>query len=73
MRFPVLTGGTERRLSIPVASGGMNIAESADAIADNQLQRAINLWMKEGRLRSRPVVQPTEGVVLRHSHDDQSL
>ena len=54
MRYPIMNRKPERTIEIPSLSGGLNLRESANAILDNQLSDAKNVWFKDSRLKTRP-------------------
>ncbi len=54
MRYPVIGRQPIRSVSIPKLSGGINMRDSATGIKDNQLTDSVNMWYKDGMLRTRP-------------------
>ena len=44
----------ERTVEIPALSGGLNLRDGENAILDNQLSEAKNVWFKNSRLKTRP-------------------
>ena len=52
--IPVLNRIGARNVDIPAFSGGINMRDGARNIRDNQLTESVNLWYKDGALRTRP-------------------
>lgn len=57
MRYPTLKGSPTGRLSVSGLSGGVNLHDTADRIADDQLCDGCNMWWNDGALRTRPGIQ----------------
>lgn len=53
MQFPKMGGARSYSVKVPKLSGGVNTSESPHLIADNQLSDCLNMWWKDGALRSR--------------------
>ncbi len=64
MTFPKYRRATTYRAKIPALSGGLNVAQSPTTVKDHQLTDAVNLWWKDGTLRSRPGLTPAEQAEL---------
>lgn len=43
-----------REVNIPQLSGGLNLRDSLTGVRDNQLTDCVNMWYKDGALRTRP-------------------
>lgn len=61
MRYPIMNRKPERTVEIPALSGGLNIRDGENAILDNQLSEAKNVWFKDSRLKTRPGMRFNEG------------
>ncbi|MBQ8740801.1 MAG: hypothetical protein IJY79_04550, partial [Clostridia bacterium] len=46
-----------REVNIPQLSGGLNLRDSLTAVRDNQMTDCINMWYKDGMLRTRPAFE----------------
>lgn len=55
--IPVLERKATYMLNIPELSGGMNLRDGISLIQDNQLTDSINMWYKDGLLKTRPAVK----------------
>lgn len=58
MRFHGIGGKKAYRVTIPKLNGGLNGHDAADQIDDNQLTDCLNMWWKDGALRTRPGMHP---------------
>lgn len=54
MRYPLINRQPAREINIPKFSGGINLRDSLTGIRDNQLTDSINMWYKDGMLKTRP-------------------
>ncbi len=54
MRFPAMNKQSKRRIGIPELSGGINLRDNPTQCNDNQLTELVNMWYKDGMLRTRP-------------------
>lgn len=54
MKFPAMNKHSRRRVNIPELSGGMNLRDNPTQCNDNQLTNLLNMWYKDGTLRTRP-------------------
>lgn len=52
--FPAMNGKSKLGVKIPSLSGGINEADAANLIEDNQLTDVSNMWFYDGMLRTRP-------------------
>ncbi len=56
MKFPLMPSGGVKSVGTPEFFGGLNLRDSLNNIADNQLTQAVNMWYKDGMLRTRPAI-----------------
>ncbi len=54
MKYPMINRQPRREVNIPELSGGLNLRDSLTGIRDNQMTDCINMWYKDGALRTRP-------------------
>ncbi len=54
MRFPAMRGNPHYRIEVPQLNGGLNLSDPPQAVQDNQLTDAVNVWWHRGALRTRP-------------------
>ena len=54
MKFPKINKQARKSVNIPEFMGGLNLRESPTHCNDNQLTDMLNLWYKDGALRTRP-------------------
>ena len=54
MKYPMINKQAHREIMIPELSGGLNLRDSLNGIRDNQLTDCINMWYKNGMLKTRP-------------------
>ncbi len=54
MRFPSINKQGKRRVNIPQFTGGINLRDNPTQCNDNQLTELVNMWFKDGTLRTRP-------------------
>ena len=43
-----------REVNVPQLSGGLNLRDSLTGVRDNQMTDCVNMWYKDGMLRTRP-------------------
>lgn len=43
-----------REVNVPQLSGGLNLRDSLTGVRDNQMTECVNMWYKDGMLRTRP-------------------
>lgn len=53
MNFPRMNGSPSYKVSVPELSGGMNTNAALNMVEDNQLTDSLNMWWKDGALRTR--------------------
>ncbi len=73
MKYPVLNRKPERTVEIPALSGGLNLRDGANAILDNQLSEAKNVWFKHSRLKTRPGMRLDAENVLKTIAQNQDV
>ena len=56
MQYPAMSRGREYRVSVPQLNGGVNLAVPSHMIADNQLSDVLNMWWRNGVLKTRPAL-----------------
>lgn len=54
MSYPLMNKRSRQGVVIPELAGGMNLRDSVSMVADNQLTDAVNVWYKDGVLKTRP-------------------
>lgn len=59
MSFPIMNKRSRQGVSIPDLAGGINLRDSLTTVQDNQLTDAVNMWFRDGALRTRPGVEKT--------------
>ncbi len=60
MQYPGAGQVTRYRVSVPELNGGINYAVPAHRIADNQLSDSVNMWYRNGALKTRPAMKGTQ-------------
>lgn len=56
MRYPMINKQPRREVNVPQLSGGLNLRDSLTGTRDNQMTDCVNMWYKEGMLRTRPAI-----------------
>lgn len=59
MRYPMINRQPRREVDIPAFSGGLNLRDGLSTVRDNQMTECVNMWYKDGALRTRPSIQNT--------------
>lgn len=54
MKYPPINKQPHREVNIPEMSGGLNMRDSVSSVIDNQLTDSLNVWFRDGALRTRP-------------------
>ena len=54
MKYPMINRQPRREVNVPQLSGGLNLRDSLTGVQDNQMTDCVNMWYKEGMLRTRP-------------------
>ncbi|MBR7132299.1 MAG: hypothetical protein IKD04_02060 [Clostridia bacterium] len=60
MKFPSANKEPKRRITISKLSGGLNLRDTPSHCNDDQLTSGMNVWYKEGSLRTRPGLETSE-------------
>lgn len=54
MKYPKINKQPHREVNVPQLSGGLNLRDSLTGVRDNQVTDCVNIWYKDGMLRTRP-------------------
>lgn len=54
MKYPKINKQPRRMVSVPSLQGGMNLRDALNMCQDNQLTDSLNMWFKDGVLKTRP-------------------
>ena len=54
MKYPMINRQPRREVNVPELSGGLNLRDSLTGVRDNQMTDCVNMWYKDGMLRTRP-------------------
>ena len=54
MKYPKINRLSSREVNVPSLAGGLNLRDSLTGIRDNQMTECVNMWFKDGKLRTRP-------------------
>lgn len=54
MKYPMINRQPRREVNVPQLSGGINLRDSLTGVRDNQMTDCVNMWYKDGMLRTRP-------------------
>lgn len=65
MKYPKINKQPRREVNIPQLSGGLNLRDSLTGIRDNQLTDCVNMWYKDGMLRTRPGFVTNENMKIK--------
>ena len=60
MKYPKINRQASREVNVPSLAGGLNLRDSLTGIRDNQMTECVNMWFKDGKLRTRPSFDTTE-------------
>ncbi|MBR6502289.1 MAG: hypothetical protein IKT42_02495 [Clostridia bacterium] len=63
MKYPMINRRPRREVNVPELSGGLNLRDSLTGIRDNQMTDGINMWYKDGVLRTRPSFVTNEDMI----------
>ena len=55
--LPKISKKASYMLNIPELSGGINLRDGISLIQDNQMTESVNMWYKDGLLKTRPAVK----------------
>lgn len=64
MRYPMINRQPRREVNIPQLSGGLNLRDSLTGVRDNQMTDCVNMWYKDGALRTRPPFVTNEEMLI---------
>lgn len=64
MRYPMINKQPRREVNVPELSGGLNLRDSLTGVRDNQMTDCVNMWYKDGALRTRPPFVTNEGMLI---------
>ena len=64
MKFPAINKQARRRVSIPQLSGGLNFRDGISQCNDNQLTDMLNMWYKDGLLKTRPGTKTIDMIAM---------
>ena len=72
MKYPMINKKPRREVNVPELSGGLNLRDSLTAIRDNQMTDGVNMWYKDGALRTRPsfVTNENMSVATSRTYED---
>ena len=72
MKYPMINRQPRREVNVPQLSGGLNLRDSLTGIRDNQMTDCVNMWYKEGMLRTRPgfVTNEDLGLTIKRAQDE---
>lgn len=56
MKYPMINKQPRREVNVPQLSGGLNLRDSLTGVRDNQMTDCVNMWYKDGMLRTRPAI-----------------
>ena len=54
MKYPMINRQPRREVNVPELNGGLNLRDSLSGVRDNQMTDCVNMWYKDGMLRTRP-------------------
>lgn len=63
MKYPMINRQPRREVNIPQLSGGLNLRDSLTGVRDNQITDCVNMWYKDGMLRTRPAISKSNWVI----------
>lgn len=64
MKYPMINKQPRREVNVPELSGGLNLRDSLTGVRDNQMTGCVNMWYKDGMLRTRPNFVFEEGSTM---------
>ncbi len=72
MKYPMINKQPRREVNVPELSGGLNLRDSLTGVRDNQMTECVNMWFKDGKLRTRPPFVTNENMCITSSrvHSD---
>ena len=75
MKYPMINRQPRREVNVPELSGGLNLRDSLSGIRDNQMTDCVNMWYKDGMLRTRPgfVVNENLKIIYATQYDKSNI
>ena len=73
MKFPMMNKQPKRVVGIPSLQGGVNLRDALNMCADNQLTDSVNMWFKDGVLKTRPGKKQTVDYIHAATPDSATL
>lgn len=65
MKYPMINKQPRREVNIPELSAGFNLRDGLTAVKDNQMTDCVNMWYKDGMLRTRPPFVTNENMATK--------
>lgn len=62
MRYQGINRYASRTVSVPMLSGGVNLEDPLNLTGDNQMTDSLNLWYKNGAVRTRPALRVADRI-----------
>ena len=75
MKYPMINKQPRREVNIPQLSGGLNLRDSLTGVRDNQMTDCVNMWYKDGMLRTRPSFVANEDlkIIYATQYDESNI
>lgn len=74
MKYPRISRQAQREINIPKLSGGLNLRDGLISVRDNQMTECVNMWYKNGMLRTRPsVLTSIENINMSSKNDNETI
>lgn len=73
MKFPKMNKQPKRVVGIPTLQGGVNLRDALNMCADNQLTDSVNMWFKDGVLKTRPGKSETLNYIHSATPDNANI
>lgn len=67
MKYPRINKQPRREVNVPRLSGGINLRDGLTGVRDNQMTDCVNMWYKDGGLRTRPAFVTNEDMYITNS------
>lgn len=67
MEFPAMGKSKHYTVNVPELKGGLNLHDAPNMVDDDQLTDCLNMWWKDGALRTRPGFQYSPGMQIPQS------
>ncbi len=71
MSLPIMRSTPTYMLNITKLSGGLNLRDGLSQVADNQLTDCVNMWFKDGTLKTRPRLMTNDNTNKLHTSDNE--